>query len=895
MAKIFEELPKRKHPVAAGGGGGGDAAPAPAGGGGSAPAAKSEGGGEKKESGASEENEAKRIRQAVYDIRYRARREDIDLRQAFSQYMQNSGLSQQERTAVRAKLFGKEGGGGVSEKYSDAGQIVSDHVATAFEKVFTEDADAPDKKYKVRVTDKATGRSYVRYATREKITQLRQNPNIQSVEMTEHGEPYEGERKSKKDYDGDGKKESSSKEHAGVVHNAIQKKKGGKQDGKDTRKEEYVITEEYINENVESAVDYFINEGINEDGLEKIVEEVGIDVFTEFVLGSPQQLNEERDAERDPNPTPYATVKAKIDKAETRRQTKKQREYATGASGGDPAPRKKKTTTPTVKPVTKKVSEPVKKKVEVATTTAKKTQSSTASSDKKGMFSKAKEFVRKGVERHNKAREAGRVPEARAKAFAGGVKSGVKTAVNVAKVAYKATQPASKTTQKATTKAQKAADQDKDGKVRTIDAGYEPEGEVVENRMTAYTAGMSDAQRDAATSKVSKSLADKMGRRSDTQAFSDRKKKTGLRLSDTGGKKRANTTGRGQPQQYRKSADSDEWSGRFPYGKSEIVQGKGSVKDLPASKTTQKATTKAQKAADKDKDGKVRTVDASYQPTAPTISEDLLDKMAKFMPKKKVKEDFIADALGAHSDGHVALMEPEDEVKDKPIDVMKGKNKVKISPNIGENVESVKKKNEKDPNGDAKKGEEDWRSMKTKRSLTLNKLRACGLRMGYEPKGEQLSDEVKLPKINKTVKMVKGIRKGVLPLDQTKIKEGTLPKKSEVHEQHGETVDGKFMSYATMRAKGISPKQTALQKVKKDIEDKHGKGAIHDPNKKETEEERKKREARTKKEREKREREKAKALAARAKKAGYKSTQDYVNVVARYGSEDNYNKGRGLD
>ena len=30
-----------------------------------------------------------------------------------------------------------------------------------------------------------------------------------------------------KDWDGDGKKESSSKEHAGSVHNAIQRKKGG--------------------------------------------------------------------------------------------------------------------------------------------------------------------------------------------------------------------------------------------------------------------------------------------------------------------------------------------------------------------------------------------------------------------------------------------------------------------------------------------------------------------------------------------------------------------------------------------------------------------------------------------------------------------------------------------
>ena len=38
----------------------------------------------------------------------------------------------------------------------------------------------------------------------------------------------------------------------------------------------------------------------------------------------------------------------------------------------------------------------------------------------------------------------------------------------------------------------------------------------------------------------------------------------------------------------------------------------------------------------------------------------------------------------------------------------------------------------------------------------------------------------------------------------------------------------------------------------------------------------------------------SKAYASRAKKAGYKSTQDYTNVVARYGSEDNYRKGKGL-
>ena len=47
--------------------------------------------------GGTAENSAKRIRQAVYDIRYRARREDIDLKQAFSQYMSNTSMDQKDR------------------------------------------------------------------------------------------------------------------------------------------------------------------------------------------------------------------------------------------------------------------------------------------------------------------------------------------------------------------------------------------------------------------------------------------------------------------------------------------------------------------------------------------------------------------------------------------------------------------------------------------------------------------------------------------------------------------------------------------------------------------------------------------------------------------------------
>ena len=111
-------------------------------------------------------------------------------------------------------------------------------------------------------------------------------------------------------------------------------------------------------------------------------------------------------------------------------------------------------------------------------------------------------------------------------------------------------------------------------------ASFKEEVAIDENRMASHTAGMSDAQKDAATSSVSRSTADKMGRRSDEAAFKGRKKKTSARYSSTGGKKRKNTTGRGQPEQYRKSADSPENEGRYPYGRSKIVQGKGSMKGL---------------------------------------------------------------------------------------------------------------------------------------------------------------------------------------------------------------------------------------------------------------------------------------------------------------------------
>ena len=163
---LQEELPPRKNK---------GKAPAGSTGGSSAPAAASadQGGGSEK-----------KIKQAVYDIRYRARREDVELDKAFSQYMSNTNMSAMEKKAVRGKLFGE------SKIYN----------SNPFRQAFAElrapilGEEIKDGKEKVRVTDKS-GKSYVRYADQTKKSELRQNPNVQSVNPTDHGIPYEGEKK----------------------------------------------------------------------------------------------------------------------------------------------------------------------------------------------------------------------------------------------------------------------------------------------------------------------------------------------------------------------------------------------------------------------------------------------------------------------------------------------------------------------------------------------------------------------------------------------------------------------------------------------------------------------------------------------------------------------------
>ncbi len=194
------------------------------------------------------------ITEAVELIKTLAETENLTQREAFQVFVTEAGLDVDAASQLKAALF---------ETYT-LQEMASDSLTKALVNVFInhegvagEDIHEVDTKetqegtkYKVRVKDRASGSSYIRYATREKVAELRANPNISSVEMTDYGTTGEDDRGERTaaakggggaggDRDGDGNVESSSKEHAGVVHNAIQRKMGGKPDGQDTRKEGY--------------------------------------------------------------------------------------------------------------------------------------------------------------------------------------------------------------------------------------------------------------------------------------------------------------------------------------------------------------------------------------------------------------------------------------------------------------------------------------------------------------------------------------------------------------------------------------------------------------------------------------------------------------------------------
>ena len=190
----------------------------------------------------------KQARQLAYDVRYKVKSkfkegQKVDPASLKGAYMKQLGASPAPgpvKQMAKKMLVGEE------YDFVDVSKDISKFVGKIFSEHHQKDKDGntiPHEdelkeeetkgKYKVRVTDKKTGKSYVRMADRAKIAELRKNPNISSVEMTGYGTPYEGEKK---------KGEQTSKVKSGKGLDPVGKEDGDvNNDGKKDKTDSYLM------------------------------------------------------------------------------------------------------------------------------------------------------------------------------------------------------------------------------------------------------------------------------------------------------------------------------------------------------------------------------------------------------------------------------------------------------------------------------------------------------------------------------------------------------------------------------------------------------------------------------------------------------------------------------
>jgi len=191
----------------------------------------------------------KQARQLAYDVRYKVKSkfkegQKTDPASLKSAYMKQLGTSPAPgpvKQMAKKMLIGEE------YDFVDVDKDISKLVSRIFSEHHQKDKDGntiPHEdelseedmkggKYKIRVTDKKTGKSYTRMADRAKISELRKNPNISSVEMTGYGTPYEGEKK---------KGEQTSKVKSGKGLDPVGKEDGDiNNDGKKDKTDSYLM------------------------------------------------------------------------------------------------------------------------------------------------------------------------------------------------------------------------------------------------------------------------------------------------------------------------------------------------------------------------------------------------------------------------------------------------------------------------------------------------------------------------------------------------------------------------------------------------------------------------------------------------------------------------------
>ena len=215
----------------------------------------------------------KSARQLAYDVRYKVKQgfkdgqkaDPVSLKRAYLSQLGKSPAPGNVKQLAKKMLVGEE------YDFVDVSNSISKLVNKAFIEHHQKDKDGNEiphgdeikeesegGKYKIRVKDKKSGKSYTRMATRDKISELRKNPNITSVEMTGYGTPYEGEKK---------KGEQTAKVKSGKGLDPVGKEDGDiNNDGKKDKTDSYLMNrrkaigkamtrEEFIGEVLDAETD----------------------------------------------------------------------------------------------------------------------------------------------------------------------------------------------------------------------------------------------------------------------------------------------------------------------------------------------------------------------------------------------------------------------------------------------------------------------------------------------------------------------------------------------------------------------------------------------------------------------------------------------------------------
>ena len=502
----------------------------------------------------------KQARQLAYDTRYKVKQsmaankggkmDPAAVRKAYIAQLGKSPSSPPVKARAKEMLVG--------EQFINTDQLVHKSAVSVLEKVFSEKykkskskkpeggdrrpgvgcedikEDSGEKTYKVRVTDKKTNNTYVRMASRAKISELRSNPNISSVEMTGYGSP------------------TRSEKHSGKNTAAVKSGKGDEVSGKDDKinlkKESYssLRSENFdgfleLVEKKDKKKSKITGEGVNNKKLIKVFP----DDVEEQVAVDPAQKD----------------IQSKQKKqSQLKKQVLQKKLQAVRSGGGEDI---------------------------------------TASYQPEGEVTEGNQ---RDPENLKKDRTRSKQPDPSKSGFTGignmSIKDIQKMNARMKKEEVETEVEVKNENEKDPNgKAKKQEEEDPRGMATKINLvrnklramglkmSQELEGEMVdENRMAAYTAGAGEGS-PASRPTVSKKTADRVSRSSDERAFGNRKKKEGIRLSPTkkysgkdAGKtvKRANTTGRGTPTQYRKSHEDPDM-GRY---QKKVTQGSGSFKGL---------------------------------------------------------------------------------------------------------------------------------------------------------------------------------------------------------------------------------------------------------------------------------------------------------------------------